>query len=312
MITTSIIDSYENYGRCAVISNSVIEAYVTLDLGPRVIRYGYVGGKNFMYNELERSDADIHPKMNDYFYPGARWHLYGGHRIWAAPESDPVTYYPDNEPIDFEFTERGGIFTPPAQMKTLIRCQIELIMDDCGTGLTLIHRITNNSEQDKLFSVWAISSLAPGGVEIIPQNTNDTGLIPNRALVMWPYNRMTDERFYHGDRYITLRQMPDTPDFKIGTDNLSGCAMYALSDTVFVKKYENAHPTGNYPDYGCSFETFTNRFMLEMESLGELKTVLPGQTSEHTERWYLTENPGTPDVTDQDALDRFTEAVCNK
>ena len=42
---------------------------------------------------------------------------------------------------------------------------------------------------------------------------------------------------------------------------------------------------GDYPDFGCSFETFTNADFLELETLGPLATLAPGESLTHTERW---------------------------
>jgi hypothetical protein len=36
---------------------------------------------------------------------------------------------------------------------------------------------------------------------------------------------------------------------------------------------------------GCTFETFTNADFLELETLGPLTTLAPGQSVSHTERW---------------------------
>ena len=41
----------------------------------------------------------------------------------------------------------------------------------------------------------------------------------------------------------------------------------------------------DYPDLGCSFETFTNADFLELETLGPLATLEPGASLTHTERW---------------------------
>jgi hypothetical protein len=42
-----------------------------------------------------------------------------------------------------------------------------------------------------------------------------------------------------------------------------------------------------YPDFGCSFETFTNHEVLELETLGPLTRVAPGETVELVEDWGL-------------------------
>ncbi len=53
-------------------------------------------------------------------------------------------------------------------------------------------------------------------------------------------------------------------------------------------------PAAEYPDRGCSFETYTDGQILELESLGPLATLQPGASVEHVERWYLVR--GVPPV----------------
>jgi hypothetical protein len=48
-----------------------------------------------------------------------------------------------------------------------------------------------------------------------------------------------------------------------------------------------------YPDGGCNSELFTNPEFLELETLGPLVELKPGQTGEHVERWWLFE--GVPE-----------------
>ena len=43
-----------------------------------------------------------------------------------------------------------------------------------------------------------------------------------------------------------------------------------------------------YPDFGCNFEVFTNPDFLELETLGPLVELRPGEVVEHVERWWLS------------------------
>jgi hypothetical protein len=52
-----------------------------------------------------------------------------------------------------------------------------------------------------------------------------------------------------------------------------------------VKRYEAVAGPAAYPDFGCTFETFTNADILELETLGPLTTLAPGESVSHTERW---------------------------
>ena len=62
-------------------------------------------------------------------------------------------------------------------------------------------------------------------------------------------------------------------------------------------------PTRAYPDFGCSFETLTNYDFLEIETLGPLTKVVPGQTIRQVEHWALHRNLTVSNWTD-DELDR--------
>ena len=41
MITKEIIE-FKNYGKCVKISNGIIEAVATVDLGPRIVFFGFI------------------------------------------------------------------------------------------------------------------------------------------------------------------------------------------------------------------------------------------------------------------------------
>jgi hypothetical protein len=68
-------------------------------------------------------------------------------------------------------------------------------------------------------------------------------------------------------------------------------------------KWAKANPAAVYPDFGCSFETFTNNEFLEMETLGPLARVAPGQVAEQVEHWSLHKDAGVHELTDAE-LDR--------
>ncbi|MDR1914696.1 MAG: hypothetical protein LBQ68_09495 [Clostridiales bacterium] len=285
-INITEVCSYENYGRCLRLDNGETEALVTLDLGPRIIRYGFIGGENVFWNDLERVACNSGEDIKKYYGGNKAWYLYGGHRLWASPETSPETYYPDNDPVEYEAVGSRLVFTPKPQTENGLQMSVAVTMNPDGS-LALEHHIKNIGTVAKKFAIWALSVLARGGLEIVPQNTDATGYLQNRVLSVWPYSDMTDGRVYFGKKYITLLQKPDaqTP-FKIGTDNKNGFALYLLKETALIKKY--THFTGEeYPDFGVSFETYTNANFLEMETLGVYKTVQPGENTVHRETLEL-------------------------
>ncbi len=304
-VTHEIIESYKNYGRCVKISNGIIEAYVTVDVGPRIIRFAKNGGENVLFTDINRKSMRCGAEYDNYYYKSATWYLYGGHRLWLTPESAPETYYPDNQAVEFEYTETGAVFTPNEQKENKIAMQIEVQMAEKGTDMKVIHRVKNCGEDNRQCSLWGITVLNQNGLEIIPQNNDDTALLPNRTLAMWPYTDVTDSRFYFGKDYITLRQDPTmTSAFKIGTDNKAGFAAYAVGNDVFVCRFE--HKDGvEYPDNGVCFETYTDGTVLELETLSEIFDIEPNEWAENSVTWSLYQNPGQPDPKDQTAIKEF-------
>ena len=303
-VTVKPYGEYLNFGNCLEIANDKVSLLVTVDVGPRIIRASLKGSDtNMMKNDVDRDTQQGGECFDNYYYKGAKWYIYGGHRLWMSPESMPETYYPDNDPVPYKITDTGAVFKPKAQNENGVQYVIEIALN--GSDVKIDHYITNISNTDLRFSPWALTVLNKGGLEIIPQNTTDTGLLANRKVIMWPYSNMADERLYFGEKYITLRQDENVKRaFKMGLDNENGWAMYVLGDTVFVKRYPHFKDK-EYEDFGVSFETYTNEFILEMETLGAKSNPNPGETVLHTETWSLFENTGTPNARDEAEIEKF-------
>lgn len=297
---------YENFGKCVEISNGKTDVVITKDLGPRIIRVGLVGKENVLFNDLNRTNITDHPSMEEHFGKGAKWINYGGHRLWVSPEKMPDTYFPDDKPVEVELIENGAMFTQIPQTENGVACSYSVQMDNNGE-ITVKHFVKNISNEEKRLSPWAITVLNKGGLEIIVNNTLDTGLLPNRRIVAWPYTNLADDRLYLGKDYITLKQDENNVNaFKLGLDLHNGTALYAYKETVFVKKYEHKM-NAEYDDFGVSFETYTNKNILEMETIGTVHYLKPGETATHTEKWVVYENVGTPDRKDEVSIKAFVE-----
>jgi hypothetical protein len=105
---------------------------------------------------------------------------------------------------------------------------------------------------------------------------------------------MSDPRWTWGNRYILLRQdsQAKTPQ-KIGVDVPDGWSAYVVNGFCFLKRFAK-QPGATYPDMGSTMETFTNDFMLELETLGPLTFLQPSASVEHVEDWYLFRDVQTP------------------
>lgn len=305
MIKFNTVENYKDYGKCLSISNGVIEALVTIDIGPRIISFSFIDDKNVMQDNRSVFAPVEGEAFDKHYYKGAKWENYGGHRLWTSPESLPETYYPDCQPVDYTIKGNTVTFTPPKQIENGIALNFEITMEENSNQMTVLHKGQNISKETKEFALWALSVMTTGGVEIIPLNTRDTGLLSNRRIVLWPYAKALDSRFYLGEKYVTLKQdVNATCPFKLGTDCEAGIGYYSLDDVVFSKKYTH-DINAVYPDGGVSYETYTNESFLEFETLGALKTVAPQEVVTHKEIFTLYHKPCEFDPRNEDSIDEF-------
>jgi hypothetical protein len=68
--------SYGGWPNCYRLSNKIVDVVVTADVGPRIIRFGFVDQGN-MFKEYPEMLGKV---------GGNEWRIYGGHRFWHAPE----------------------------------------------------------------------------------------------------------------------------------------------------------------------------------------------------------------------------------
>lgn len=271
---------YKGWPNSYRITNGEIELVVTSDVGPRIMRCAFVGGQNVFKEYPEQLG-----KSGETSYQ-----LRGGHRLWVAPETLATSWALDNVPVRIEI--KGGVLeaTEPVEPSTGLQKQIVVKMAAAGTSVEVVHRVKNTTPWVIEFAPWAMSMMAQGGTAITgfpPRGKHPEVLLPTNPLVMWAYTDLSDPRWRFTKKYLALRQDPQAAEpQKIGTFNPKTWAAYLLGADLFVKQAA-ADPAGVYPDFGCSFETFTNADMLEMETLGPITKVEPGASVEHVERWSL-------------------------
>ncbi len=279
---------YKGWKNNVRLRNGDIELIATLDVGPRIISYRLREGKN-VFKEY----ADQLGKSGE-----KDWQIRGGHRLWIGPEDRTRTYALDNGPVQFKEVEPGLVrLTPRADTEYGIQKEVDLKLPAHGSRVRVVHRLTNTGDKAARLAPWPVSVMAPGGIEIIPlpaktphpgspknaRKAEDFG--PNQVMVLWPYFDFKDPRWSFGNRYLTLRQDKRGPT-KLGLAHRLGWVGYLNGGTLFVKRFRYEEGK-TYPDRGCSYETFTNEDMLEMESLGPLVRLAPGAKVEMVEEWEL-------------------------
>ncbi len=284
---TEIIQ-YNGCKKCLKISDGIIDLVITLDVGPRIVRFGFVGKDN----EFKEYSEELAITGGDEF------HIFGGHRLWHSPEVTPRTYFPDNTPVKYE--DHNGFIRviPDPEIVNSIQKEIDIEVLEGKAQVRLTHRLRNIGPWAIEFAPWALSVMATEGAAIAPlppRGTHSENLLHNSTMSLWAYTNMADSRWMWGHRFIMLRQNPKAvgPQ-KIGLSVPDGWVAYARKGHLFVKQFRY-QPDAVYPDGGACVEFFNREEMAEVESLGPLTKLQPGEAVEHIEFWSLFDNIPQPE-----------------
>ena len=288
--------AWAGWPNCYRIANSEIELIVTSDIGPRIMRCGFIGGQNFFRVFDDQAGKTGEPV----------WQLRGGHRIWLAPEDSKRTYALDNATAEIEVSNGVLTATQPIEPETGLRKQLVIRLSPESNEVEVLHRMQNTLPFAIRYSAWALTMMAQGGTGVTgfpPRGRHEDNLAPTNPLVMWTFTDLSDPRWRFLRKYLVLHHDPaNNNPTKLGLFNEKTWGAYILNSEMFLKKYD-ADRTKTYPDMGCSYETFASEGMLELETLSPLTCIEPGAWLDHTERWSLHRDVDLTEWSDS-SLDR--------
>lgn len=263
------------FGKSLFAENGCVEIIIPLEFGLRIGHFSLLGEKNVFFEQPN--------DMTDLSTPEG-WRVRGGHRMWLAPESEKV-YCPDNAPIEYTLLENGVEIFQQEDPWLHVKKSMRIVFHD-GAEVEVTNRVENTGEEAIRCSVWAISAMAPGGVEELSFALRDGGYDHWHRISMWDYTSLGDDRAEYRRDGIKLTHRPIDRKYKIGVGHPYGPVRYTNNGITFVKEFD-VKPEMEYPDANVSFETFMCKHMVEIESLSPLMTIAPGETGAHTEIWRL-------------------------
>ncbi len=278
----------------ARLTNGEVELIVTLDVGPRIIRYGFVDQMNVL-----KECPDQLGGMGE-----NSWRIRGGHRLWAAPESAPFSYEADNDPVDYMEID-GGLRTiqHPGPV-TGLRKIMDIRLVGAGNRVEVRHTLENTNDESIECASWALTVMTTEGEAFIPlpeKRPHGEYFLNNQNWSLWSFTDLSDPRWMLGPRYVRLRQDPDRGATKLGVMHREGWVAYLVKGFLFVKYIEWVEDMA-YPDGGVNFETFSNESILELESLSPLVSLAPGASISHRETWNLHRD--VPDCPTEDDVEK--------
>jgi hypothetical protein len=263
-----------------VLENDHLRLEFLAQAGPRIVRLSLAGRTENLLAET----PDI-----SWETPFGTYHLYGGHRLWYAPEKVGLTSQPDDVGLQVELCPQGVRLIGALEGAGRLSKTLEVSLQSGKPGVSILHSLTNYGDEPVELAPWAITQLPLGGQAILPQPTQPVdrdGVRPNRSLVLWPYTRWHDPRLRLGDEAIIVKGISVKEKFKIGYYNRHGWAGYLRQGIFFEKRFEIPQQ-GTYADLGCNLEIYCDHRFLELETLGPVCMLAPGETVKHKEEWII-------------------------
>ncbi len=250
--------------------------------GPRILSLQFRGRKN-IFAEL-REDFLEYPGSDDFCF-------YGGHRLWIAPEDPAVTYIPDNQPIQVLQTEDAVKLVQDICPKTLIQKSIQVQNTHHENVFIVDHFLSNQGQKTFRCAGWAITQLRLGGRVILPLKPSGDPvnmLLPDRAVILWPYTDIQDERVTWDNEMVFIDVQPIPRPLKMGVANAMNWIAYFIDDMLFIK-YIKKISVNRLVDFGADVECYCNEKFAELETIGPLEILQPAMEIQHREIWRVAE-----------------------
>lgn len=263
-------------GRVLWICHLDMDVGIALDFGIRVVHLSAAGMENLYYAQ----PADL----SDGFVTPSGWKLYGGHRMWLAPESDD-SYMPDNEQVEYTVSENAVTVTQKPDLVVGVQKQLKLVFTP--EGIRAEHTFTNITDRVICGASWGVNTLELGGTATIAFDGTPVGdYTPRRIISLWADTNPHDSRLQFTRDVLIAKGIAMDDYCKLGLYCRSGKATLESKLQRFTLTFP-VPPMEDLPDNGCNFELYLGKKFMELEVLGTKKAMNPGESVTHWEMWKV-------------------------
>jgi hypothetical protein len=238
-------DDIKTFPDAIRLSNGTVNLFVVPSIGGRIMRYGYVGGENVLWNN---------PKIADLPDPRPEHFNFGGDKAWPWPQDEwPLligrSYPPPPECDQAPFKSRligshGVRLESPLIPSHAARLVREIMLEPTGTRVTIVTRLELASAErpPPSMAAWSVTQV-PGDVKVYARMIPDGVYESMRPEMPTPATRpigATSPR----DRVIAIEKT--TPgSSKVGLD--ADALAVLAGNLLFVQRSPTAaQRTPNY------------------------------------------------------------------
>lgn len=284
------------------LSNARLEALVVPALG-RLVHFSRPGEANLLWTDPAALAPDRHVIHTRY----AHW---GGDKTWLAPQDEwpgllggawpPDPAWGDAElgPHHASPLPDGGLrVTGPVSALTGLRISRDYRLED--EELVITARVENRADAPRRVALWQVTNIPrPDRVYLIPSARSDYPrgvhihqLPPNPYAPAPPAPVVVES----AGPLLVLDPAPLAGPAKLGLDGDVAAIAAAFGDTLLLQRGQRLpgpHAHGapglagvcvEYYDHGYA----AKRAFAELELLGPLVTLAPGEDARHTVRWRI-------------------------
>jgi hypothetical protein len=276
------IVSHSGYEGCVELSNETTRVVLCPACGGRVLEYS-LNATNALY---------LDPAQNGWTdSPGVKpIDPYGG-RFDIGPEK----IVPPHPTLwlgrwDAETTgARSARLTSQADDATGVQLVRDFTLDDGSPKLTCTQTIVNVSDETRHWCHWSRTLAVGGGIVLIP--LEGFSRFPSGYVMYEPGSRINfqprDPNIRRRDGFLEVLDTPKHP--KLGLGSHAGWLGYlAPNDLMFVKHFPT-YPDRAYNEIAALTISiwYYRDVMCELEPIGPMETLGPGQSASFTETWWL-------------------------
>lgn len=295
------------------LSNGVVELIVVPSIG-RIMAFEFAGQPqtNPLFNNAvwAGKPAPATPNPADPKTFPTDWHNYGGDKVWPSeqsgwPKHQPLAWPPDPSfdtgPYAVTRTPDGLRLTGPVSPYFGVRVIREITLSP-GQAAVTIHDTFLKAKGQAAFpiGIWSISQVRGDSTIYLPLDTH--GLFPGLGFTPLGDSKKPMPNWQSRGGLLAVTR-PSNIGTKVGVDDRAGWAACLYHGNLLFTERFTHEPKATYPDKGVDAEVFTNgddsQAYMELEVLGPLVTLKPGQTLTRQITWrlqHLTQVPAGADA----------------
>ena len=267
--------------------NAEIEVVVVPAIG-RVMSLRFLDGENVLWEDRTLDGQAGDPS-------GKQWVNFGGDKSWPSPEAEWKNYTGhskwmpppgfDGLPAKVQIENRTVVLTSPVDRYYGVRVVRHIDLSRTTSVMTIRTTYERVSGSPSKIGIWVITQLADPEAVFLPIPASS--IFPSGHFVFrdtpWPH--------LNANRGLIRVTRDQKVNHKLGSD---ADRMLWVGQTVMCLVESRRTSGAEYPDRGASAEVYTNadpKTYVELETLGPLATLRPGDRIQQTNTYTLIRRP---------------------